>query len=442
MAQTLIRGAHVLTMDAELGVLPNGDVLIDGDRIAAVGEGLSEKGAEVIDGAARIVLPGFVDTHRHMWAAMLRGCACYGDLATYFHDVVFTYGANFTPEDTYTSIRLGLAESVDSGITTLHAWEHNLQTREHADAALTALEESGLRGRFSYGPSSDPEAGSSFAKGTETIDFEHVLELQRTRFTDGSRLHLGIACRGAEYSQPDVWQKEYAFAREHRLPYTTHTMMTRHDVDRVRAISVYAEHGVLGADHLLIHAIHPNEDEIRLLAETETPVSVSIFSELRTGMGIPPVVEMLRAGVNVNLSLDTMAASDNSDMFAAMRTQMCIERGRYEDATVYQPDTVLRQATLDGARALGLAETTGSLTAGNKADLIMLRADDLNLGPLNVADGQVVLAAQPRNVDTVWIDGVVRKRDGNLVDFDVPAAMQAAQTAIAGLSQRISKPVT
>jgi cytosine/adenosine deaminase-related metal-dependent hydrolase len=218
-------------------------------------------------------------------------------------------------------------------------------------------------------------------------------------------------------------------------------MMTRHDLERVRAISVYGEHGVLGPDHLLVHAIHANEDEIRALAETGTPVSVSIFSELRTGMGIPPVVEMLRAGVNVNLSLDTMAASDNSDMFAVMRTQLCVERGRYEDATVYQPDTVLSQATIDGVRALGLADMTGSVTPGKKADLTMLRADDLNLGPLNVADGQVVLAAQPRNVDTVWIDGVVRKRGGELVDFDLPAAMHAAQVAVAGLSQRIGRPV-
>jgi 5-methylthioadenosine/S-adenosylhomocysteine deaminase len=441
MGKTLIQGALVLTLDEGLGSLPRGDVLIDGDRIAAVGVGLSAKGAEVLDGEDRIVLPGFTDTHRHMWAAILRGCACYGDLGTYFHDVVFTYGANFTPDDTYTSIRLGLAEAIDSGITTLHAWEHNLQTREHADAAITAFEESGLRGRFSYGPSSDPEAGSSFAQGTETIDLDHVLELRKTRFASDERLHLGIACRGAEYSQPEIWQAEYAFAREQGLPFTTHTMMTRHDTERVRAISVYAEHRVLGPDHLLIHAIHANEDEIRALAETETPVSVSVFSELRTGMGIPPVVEMLRAGVNVNLSLDTMAASDNSDMFAAMRAQMCMERGRYEDATVYQPDTVLRQATLDGARALGLDEVTGSLTPGKKADLIMLRADDLNLGPLNVADGQIVLAAQPRNVDTVWIDGVVRKHSGELVDFDVPAAMKAAHVAVAGLSERIGKPV-
>ena len=204
MTRTLIADAFVLTMDDELGALPRADVLLDGPRIEAVGSDLPRDVDEVIDGRDRIVMPGFVDTHRHMWAAMLRGCACYGDLATYFHDVVFTYGANFTPDDTYTSIRFGLAEAVESGITTMHAWEHNLQTPAHADAALQAMTESGMRGRFSYGPSSDPEAGSSFAQGTETIDFDDVLRVRGERFEhDDGLLHLGIACRGVEYSQPD-----------------------------------------------------------------------------------------------------------------------------------------------------------------------------------------------------------------------------------------------
>jgi 5-methylthioadenosine/S-adenosylhomocysteine deaminase len=444
MGRTLIADALVLTMDDELGTLPRADVLIEDRRIAAVGPDLQRhSNVDVIDGRDRIVMPGFVDTHRHMWAAMLRGCACYGDLGTYFHDVVFTYGANFTPDDTYASVRFGLAEAVDSGITTMHAWEHNIQTPAHADAALQALSESGMRGRFSYGPSSDPEAGSSFAQGTETIDLDDVLRLRRERFaTDDRLLHLGIACRGVDYSRPEIWQREFAFAREHGLPITTHTMMTAHDVERVRAISVYEEHEALGSDVLLVHAIHTNEAERAYLARTSTPVSLSILSELRTGMGIPPIVEMMQAGVPLCLSVDTMAASDNSDYFAVLRATLLVPRGQHGDATVYQPDQVLRHGTLDGARALGIGERTGSLTPGKRADVIVLRATDLNLAPINVADGQVVLAAQPRNVEHVWIDGVQRKRDGELVDVDADALVANARAAVAGLSERIGKPLT
>ncbi len=444
MARTLIADALVLSMDDRIGTLPRGDVLIDGSLIAAVGQDLPrDAGTEVVDGRDRIVMPGFVDTHRHMWAAMLRGCACYGDLGTYFHDVVFTYGANFTPEDTYTSVRFGLAEAVDSGITTMHGWEHNIQTPDHADAALSALEDAGLRGRFSYGSSSDPEAGSSFAQGTETIDLEDVLRIRRERFQrEDGLLHLGIACRGVDYSQPEIWQREFAFAREHELPITTHTMMTAHDIERVRAITVYEEHEALGPDVLLVHAIHTNEAERRYLARTATPVSLSILSELRVGMGMPPIVEMLEAGVPLCLSVDTMAASDNSDMFSVLRVTLGVARGVHQNATVYQPDQVLRHATIDGAAALGLRDVTGSLTAGKRADVIVLRADDLNLAPINVADGQVVLAAQPRNVEHVWIDGVIRKRDGGLVGVDAAALVQDAKQAVAGLSSRLGRTLT
>jgi 5-methylthioadenosine/S-adenosylhomocysteine deaminase len=137
-----------------------------------------------------------------------------------------------------------------------------------------------------------------------------------------------------------------------------------------------------------------------------------------------------------------MAASDNSDMFAVLRVTLGVARGVHQDAKVYQPDQVLRHGTIDGATALGLGNVTGSLTAGKRADLIMLRADDLNLAPINVADGQVVLAGQPRNVEHVWIDGILRKQHGELVGVDPAALVNEAKQAVAGLSDRLGRPLT
>jgi 5-methylthioadenosine/S-adenosylhomocysteine deaminase len=159
-------------------------------------------------------------------------------------------------------------------------------------------------------------------------------------------------------------------------------------------------------------------------------------------MGIPPIVEMMQAGVPLCLSVDTMAASDNSDYFAVLRVTLLVPRGQHGDATVYQPDQVLRHGTIDGARALGIGDHAGSLTPGKRADVIVLRATDLNVAPINVADGQVVLAAQPRNVEHVWINGVQRKRDGELVDIDADALVANARAAVAGLSERLGKPLT
>jgi len=177
------------------------------------------------------------------------------------------------------------------------------------------------------------------------------------------------------------------------------------------------------------------------LSRSKTPVSIATLSELRTGTGLAPIVEMMRAGIDISHSIDTMVASDNSDMFALLRTTMIMQRGRLEDPTIYTPEQVLKQGTMGGARALGLDKVTGSITPGKKADIILIRTDDLNMAPMNVPDGQVVLAAQPRNVDSVWIDGRLRKQRGALVNFDVRQLVAAATEAVQGLAQRIGEPV-
>jgi cytosine/adenosine deaminase-related metal-dependent hydrolase len=299
-----------------------------------------------------------------------------------------------------------------------------------------------MRGRFSYGSSSDPTAGSSFAKGDETLDLDDILRLRDEEFADpAGRLHLGIAARGHEFSREHIWKQEFAWAREHGLPITAHCMMTEHDLENGRAVGIYEREGALGPDLLLVHCIRVDQDEIGYLARTRTPVSISILSNLRCGMGLPPVLSMMRGGVEVSLSLDTMAAADCADMFNAMRITMGIERAKADDGSVYQPRQALAQATTKAAAALGLGDVTGALRPGLKADVILLRATDLNMAPLNVLDGQVVLSAQPQNVDTVFIDGVLRKRHGDLIGLDRRALVEDVTEAMKELNTRVGAPL-
>jgi 5-methylthioadenosine/S-adenosylhomocysteine deaminase len=441
MGTYLVRGAHLLTVSGADAGLETGDIRIEGQHISDIGPSLSADGAEVIDARGMIAMPGLIDSHRHCWGSILRGGACHGDLAEYFGTNVFTYGAAFTAEDNYASVRFGLAEAVDSGITAVHAWEHNIQTPQHARASLQALRESGMRGRFSYGPSADPQSSRSFAVGTETIDLEDVLRLREEEFAVPGRFDLGIASRGVEFSREEVWKREFAFAREHSLPITVHSMMTPHDVEEHRAVQIYHESGALGSDLQLVHCIRVNQEEIGWLAESGTHVSISILSNLRCGMGLPPVLAMTRAGVAVALSMDTMGASDNSDMFAAMRVTLGIERAKADDGSVFQPAEVLHQATAAGAAYLGLGDTAGVLRKGALGDVILLRATDLNMAPLNVPDGQVVLCAQPANVDTVLIDGELRKRGGELIGLDRRALVDEATSVMDDLKARVGAPM-
>ena len=271
---------------------------------------------------------------------------------------------------------------------------------------------------------------------------EDLERLRADTAAESNRLiDFGVASGGPEFCQAEVWQAEFAFAREHHLPITAHAMMDRGIVERVRSISEYRKHGVLGPDVLLIHVSFANDDELRYLAATGTPVSIAMASELRYGMGIPPVVKMMESGVLVSLSIDTMPGADSSDMFGLMRLTLLVERGRQERVDCYQPDQVLRQATRDGARALGMEDQIGSLTPGKRADVILVRMDELNVAPMNVPVGQVVLSAQPRNVDSVWIDGIRRKADGELTDASPRTTIAAAERAVAELGRRLGKAV-
>jgi len=406
--RTLIRNGFVVTMDDDLGTCPATDVLIGEDgHIAAVGQSLSPDGVdETVDATDSLVMPGFVDSHRHMYSGLARGTGdglSYGD---YFGEVILDYAQSYTPDDTYVAVRLGAAEAIESGITTMHAWEHNLLTPDHAAQSLKALTDSGLRGRFSYGPPNVPM----------TLNPDHVLRLRSAAFTrspDGryvtpdGRIDLGIACRGIELSDESIWRPELEFARSEHLAITGHLMAASQIDDLHRA-------GFLGPDLLGVHAIDAGKSQAKMLGETGTPVSISHGGNGRAGVGWSDPTLLRDAGVKLCISLDSLSGCDTGDFFALMRLIVVATRALARNPAAYPVTAMLRDATICGAEALGIGDRTGSLVPGKRADLIVLRTDTLNMTPLANPVAQIVLSAQPRNVHHVWIDGIRRLDAGQL----------------------------
>jgi 5-methylthioadenosine/S-adenosylhomocysteine deaminase len=434
VSETLIRGGLLLTQDDQIGNISKGDVLIRDNLIAAVGENLAAPGAEVIDATGRIVMPGLVDGHRHMFSGILRG-ACsntryVGNSGGYFDIVIRQFGGSFTPEDTYISSRLGALESLNGGITTLHAWDHNMISPEHARASARAMSETGLRGRFSYGPPND----------TMILDQAGVLSLRESMFahdvngrasTADGRWNLGIATRGVENGKPEVWEPEFAFARRQGIPITAHVMDGQMPTMRKRR--------ALGSDVLAVHVYGADEEDIRYLKESATPVCTATPASARSGSSTSPIVKLMEAGVTLCLSVDSAAGCDTADMFAVMRITMIVERMLHHDAGVYSCAQVLKHATLGGARALGLGDITGSLTPGKRADLIMINTRALNLAPLTVPETLVASCVYPSNVETVFVDGRCLKRDGRLVGVDVDAFVDSANASLQNLEKRVGR---
>jgi cytosine/adenosine deaminase-related metal-dependent hydrolase len=420
----LIRNAYVMTMDAELGDLAGADLHVRNGEILAVGAQLRAPDAEPIDGDGMIVLPGFIETHWHMWTTMLRSMAGDRDEHGYF-PTSRGIGAFYTARDMYRSTRLAAAEAVHSGITFVHDWCHNVRGPEFAEAGLRALGEAGLRGRFSYGtPTGLP--------GDLPIDRSDLARLARnwSDYSNEGLLTLGLAWRGAG---TEASRADYAAARELGLPVSVHVNNFPTSAGGIAAI---AERGMLGPDVQLIHAIWTSPEELAAVAASGASVSLSPFTELRIGFGFPLTSDFLDAGIDVGLSVDTPALSGNADMFGIMKVIQNIENGRAQDEFKLPARRVLELATIQGARSMGVDGTVGSLVAGKRADLIMVNTRHINLGVFTEPAHLLVEAAQPSNVDTVMIDGRILKRRGQLTAVDTETVMAEAEEAQAAVRQR------
>ncbi|MFI7067580.1 amidohydrolase family protein [Kribbella sp. NPDC050124] len=423
MAETrlLLRNGYVIDTEPEPAARSGTDVLIEGDRIVAVGPGLPADGATVIDATDRIVLPGFVDTHRHLWETALRAGAADMDLGAYMGVVLGQYAPRFRAQDVYAATLAGALEALDAGVTTLIDYSHALHTPEHADAAVDGLEAAGLRAVFGYGL---PVTGGG--------DHDDVRRIRARRLAyDEALVTMALAPGGPSFTPIEQVIADWRLADELSLRPTIHVSA---GPVATRPISLLREHGLLRANTLYVHGNSLDDDELKLIAASGGTGSVTPASEAQMGVGAPVAGRLRRAGVITGLGADAVASLPG-DMFAVMRAALLASQ--IADTPPLTAPDVLKMATLDGAAALGLADRIGSLRPGKQADIILLRVDDLNMltaerDPI----AAVVTAANPGNVETVLVGGEVVKAAGRLVHGDLAQAAQALRSTAAAVNAR------
>ncbi|GII34258.1 amidohydrolase family protein [Planotetraspora mira] len=400
--RTLITGGTVVSMDAAVGDFDRGDVLIEDGVIVEVAERIDAPDAAMIGATDRIVLPGFVDTHRHTWQTAFRGIGADWTFADYVVAVHGTLKPHYEPEDVYLGNMLGRLEALHSGVTTMLDWFHAAQSPEHADAALAGLRAVPGRSILCYG------AGY---RTDDQIDAE--VRRVRSDVPEDGLVTMALGLRGPGEATMNMVAADLKLAADLGLRTSVH-------VDGLtggRPIAELREHGLLFDTTTFVHANGISDDELKMLADAGSSVSISPDVELKMGFGWPMTGRMLAAGLRPTLSIDD-CPSVGGDMFATMRTAYAVQRGL--DGGLNSRD-LLKFATVDGARACGLAARTGSLTPGKDADIILLRADDPTVFPVTDPAGTVVAAGHPGLVDTVLVAGRVVKRDGRLVGVDLPA---------------------
>lgn len=398
--KTLITGGIVVSMDPAIGDLDRGDVLIEDGVITAVAERIERPDAEIIDATDRVVMPGFVDTHRHTWQTAFRGVGAdwtFADYATVIHGML---KPQYQPEDVYLSNLFGRIDALHSGVTTMLDWFHAAQTPEHADAAVAALRDAPGRSIFCYG------AGY---RTDDSVDTE--VRRMRAQLTDDGLLTMALGLRGPDETTMDNVAADLKLADELGLRTSVHV----DGLDGHRPIAALHEHDLLRDTTTYVHANGLSDDEIRLIADSGGSVSISPDVELKMGFGQPETGRMLAAGLAPTLSPDDVPAVAG-DLFATMRTAFAAQRGL--DGGLASRD-LLAFTTVNGAAACGLP--TGSLTPGKAADVILLRTDDPAVFPFSNPVGTIVTAAHPGLVDTVLVAGRTVKHKGQLVGIDLPA---------------------
>lgn len=419
----LKNAAMIVTMDpsvgeGELGLVENGDLLIVGSRIEKVGQNLAVGSAKVIDMNGRILLPGFVDAHNHLWNSLMRGCGADGDLYGWLNNCQYPLLQDPVPVQTvYAGVRLSTFDLLNSGITTTLDWMGG-PSPEFTDNNLRALEDSGIR--FVY---------SSFRTVANEAAMNDV-EAIRKRLEKNS---LGTLQVGPFLINREPFRSGFFtltdYAKKHGLRIHAHLRENIGDMKNEQLV-LLREADVLGPQLQVAHAIHLNDAELKELAEAGVNAVHNPLSNMRIASGIMRLHEMLVVGMPVALGMDG-SSNDTSDMFNTMRLAVGLQRAtsRRPDIRPTIPD-VLRMATIGGARVLGLDQQIGSLTPGKQADIIALNPSMVNFAPRFDWVSQIVFNAQPANVEWVFVDGKVLKRRGELVG-DVEGTLEQAEQGAA-----------
>jgi len=408
----LLKGGCVLTLDTKLGDFDAADVLIDGDRIAAVGPNLSAANAQVIDASHAIVMPGLVDTHRHLWEGSLRSILPDGLLSDYTRDITGAARAIFRPEDAHAGDLVSALGAINAGVTTVLDWSHIGNSPEHTDAAIAGLKESEIRAVYAAG------AGTPGPRNQMPQD---IRRLRRQYFSSSDQL-LTLAM--ATFTDAASW----AVAREVGAPITLHVN---------GAGSLLPMASEMRSDCTYIHCDNLTDQEWQLIASTGGHVSISGPIEMEMGHGVPPFQQALAHGIRPSLSVDVETQMPG-DLFNQMRTAFTLQRmqvlareraGEKNLPKLLTVRDVVEFATIAGAKANALDSKIGTLTPGKQADIILLRHDRINTLPLNNAYGAVVLNMDTSNVETVFVAGKLMKAGGQLVGVDVARVSRMAESS-------------
>jgi 5-methylthioadenosine/S-adenosylhomocysteine deaminase len=465
----IIRGGSVMSMDPSVGDFAKGDVLVEGRNIIAVGKNLPVAGATQIDATGRIVMPGFIDTHHHQFETALRSFLADGVLITdgsgtpsgstaYYQYILNKFAPVYRPQDVYISELFGGLSQLDAGVTTVHDVSQISHSPAHSDAAIQALIDTERRAAFGYF-----ESAGNFGAGVPGNQYPQDADrIYKTWFSANNLSSNGLVhmiMGGEVYLGDPTTDKSWKIGRRLGLQIAAHILSPfgiRPIFDALAAGTGGNGAIGMGADNLFIHVTGMSDTAWQRVKDVGAQVSIAFPIEMNMRHGMPPILKVQSLNMEPSLSVD-VECTMTADFFTQMRSCMNLQRALVNQMILNQESPadslelarsnnwglppaaasnpwpmppaslpaplttrdVLRYATMNGAKALRLADKVGSLTPGKEADIIILDATAINVAPLNQVPGAVVSLMDRTNVETVIVAGKIRKWQGQLLDVDV-----------------------
>ena len=437
-ADLLVAGGPVLTMDAAGSFFKDGAVALAGGRIVAVGErdavSATVSAAREIRAAGKAILPGFVNCHGHAGLILLRGLAEEFPLQRWLCGTIWPVMKHAGPEDTYAGARLACVEMIRAGITTFTDMWRDLS------ATVQAVSESGLRARLAFNMRdfSDPaQLESEWGSGIEAIS----TRLPTERISYGLAPHSLYACSN------ELLRRCADSVAKLGCHLQIHIAETKSEANECRAktgrspLEQLEEVGLLGPKTLMAHAVWLDEADCRRAARAGAAVSHNIISNLKLASGTAPLLRFQAAGLTMALGTDSAASNNVLDPFREMKFAALMQRAVHNDQTLGPALAILRAATRNGARALGMADEVGSLELGKRADIILIDLEKPHLTPAlrdtpDALAELLVFAATASDVDTSIVEGRVLMRNRKMLSLNSEIVCDEAQKASEALLRR------
>ncbi|MFC7052043.1 amidohydrolase family protein [Hansschlegelia quercus] len=447
----LIKDACVITMNPGRQIIERGSVLIEGDRILEIGAGdeLSSRAEpqwEIIDAAGQILIPGMINTHTHLFQTLLKGPGDDMALKKWFTCMTGPAAVELTPDDAHIAALHGCVESIRSGVTTLVDFMYAHPRPGLTQAVFDAYLATGMRGFVCRGFLSGGEQYGAPKELIETAEaaLADARSLIIANNQPGGRVQVGLAPCMIWTLDEDSLKKTRALADEFGVLVTIHVSETPFEIEHARSVygrtdtEVLSDVGFMGPDVLAVHCVHCSSKDIGILRRHDVKVSHNPCSNMYLASGVPPIPEMLAAGLTVGLASDGPASSNNHNLFQAMKFAALIQKGFSGDAEIMTALKALEMATIDGARAVGLDNEIGSIELGKKADLALVDPRSAFMSPIHDPISAIVYSALGHETTHVLIDGRIVMRDGRIETVDEGATRRSAQTAAASLVERAS----